>query len=81
MGVNRTLENSSKRSKKTKSSLDKWMLEVFKIGQRAIDKAQEENRRMGLPNVFSRNGKIYYELPNGTITTKGPRKIAKKNSN
>lgn len=54
------------------------MLEVFKIGSRAMDKAQEENRRMGLPNVFSRNGKIYYELPDGTITTKPPRKIIKK---
>jgi len=61
-----------------KSSLYQWMLEVFKIGSRAMDKAQEENRRMGLPNVFSRNGKIYYELPDGTITTKPPRKIIKK---
>jgi len=70
MGVNQKLD--------MEPDLYQWMLEVFKIGSRAVDKAQEENRRMGLPNVFSRNGKIYYELPNGKITTKCPRKITKK---
>jgi len=30
-------------------------------------KAQENNRLNGLPNVYSINGKIVYELPNGEI--------------
>lgn len=42
---------------------------IMKIGNRAIKKAQEENRRKGIPNVYSINGKIIYELPNGTLTT------------
>jgi|GEM_PF-507607 len=43
-----------------------------RIGNRAVREAQEENRRLGIPNVFSRAGRIYYELPNGEITTRDP---------
>lgn len=39
---------------------------------KAIEKAKEEIRAKGLPIVFNHNGKIYYELPNGEITTKSP---------
>lgn len=46
--------------------------EMQKIGNRAVRKAQEENRRLGLPNVYSQNGKIFYELPDGTITNDSP---------
>ena len=49
------------------------LLKVTKIGARAIKKAQEENRRNGLPSVYSKNKKIYYELPDGTMTTKRPK--------
>ncbi|MEX2212922.1 MAG: hypothetical protein WD768_02265 [Phycisphaeraceae bacterium] len=52
-------------------------LEMLKIGNRAVHKAQEENRRLGLPNVYSHNGKLYYELPDGTITTESPFKDEK----
>lgn len=48
--------------------------EVIRIGNQAVKKAQEENRKLGLPNVFTKNGKIYYELPNGDITTENPLK-------
>ena len=47
-------------------------LEAQRIGNRAVKKAQEENRRLGLPNTYSRNGVNYYELPDGTITTQSP---------
>jgi hypothetical protein len=47
-------------------------VELQRIGNRAVRAAQEESRRMGVPNVFSRNGKVYYELPNGEITDKNP---------
>jgi hypothetical protein len=46
--------------------------EFRRIGNRAVRKAQEENRRLGIPNVFSLNGKIYYELPNGELTREDP---------
>lgn len=48
------------------------LLKITRIGNRAVHKAQEENRRKGIPNVYSRNGKRYWELPDGTITTVSP---------
>lgn len=47
-------------------------LEIQRIGNRAVKKAQEESRRQGIPNVYSHNGKIYYELPNGELTRDDP---------
>ncbi|MBC8111840.1 MAG: hypothetical protein H7Y04_12335 [Verrucomicrobia bacterium] len=41
---------------------------------KAVKEAQDEIRKRGLPIVFSKNGKIYYELPNGEITTENPLK-------
>jgi len=49
-------------------------LKIARIGNRAVRKAQEENRRLGLPNVYSRNNRPYFELPDGTITMKNPLK-------
>ena len=43
-------------------------LEFLRIGNRAVKRAQEENRKKGIPNVYSFNGHIYYELPNGELT-------------
>lgn len=44
---------------------------ITKLGNRAVRKAQDENRRLGVPNVYCLNGKIVYEV-NGKITTKSP---------
>ena len=46
------------------------MAEIVRIGNNAVRKAQEENRRLGLPNVYSRNGKLIYEMPDGEIIVK-----------
>ncbi len=48
--------------------------ELFRIGQLAVRDAQEENRRLGIPNVYSINGVLYYELPNGELTREDPYK-------
>ncbi len=40
-----------------------------RIGNRAVEKAQEESRRLNVPNVYMHNGTIFYEKPNGEITT------------
>jgi len=63
--------------------LYKNLFELMAIGNRAVNKAQAENRRKGLPSVYSKNKKLYFELPDGTITMenpliKKPRTIAKK---
>ena len=42
---------------------------LLKLGNRAIKKAQENNRKNGIPNMYCINGKIIFELPNGELTT------------
>ena len=43
--------------------------DILKIGNRAVKKAQENNRKNGIPNVYFINGKMIFELPNGELTT------------
>lgn len=45
-------------------------LEYQRIGNRAASQAQKENHHLGLPNIYWRNGKIIYEMPNGEILAK-----------
>lgn len=45
---------------------------LTRLGNKGVRKALEENRRLGIANVFSKDGKIYYQLPNGDITAKKP---------
>jgi len=52
----------------------KFFLDVLRLGNIAVKKARDENRKLGLPNVFFRDGKIRYELPNGKLTTVNPLK-------
>lgn len=47
-------------------------IEIQAIGTEAVNEVKEENRRLGIPIVFSRNGKIFYEMPDGNITDKSP---------
>ena len=48
--------------------------EFLRIGNSAVKNAQDENRKKGIPNVYSYNGHIYYELPNGELTKEDPLK-------
>jgi hypothetical protein len=50
----------------------KKTLEFLRIGNRAVKRAQEENRKKGIPNVYDFNGHLYYELPNGELTKEDP---------
>lgn len=49
--------------------MDDFAKKILKLGNRAVKKAQENNRKKGIPNVYSINGKIIFELPDGTLTT------------
>lgn len=51
--------------------------ELTRLGNRGVRKAQKENLRHGIPNIYFKNGKIYYQLPNGEITTEKPKKLSK----
>ena len=48
------------------------VLNLKRIGNSAIQKAIQGNREKGIPIVFSRNGIVYYEMPDGEITRKDP---------
>ena len=50
------------------------MENLIRIGNRAVHHAQEESRRLGVPNVYSFNGILYYELPNGELSRVDPYK-------
>lgn len=42
--------------------------DLYRIFSRAVEKAREENRRLGIPNVqVEANGQLTEELPDGTI--------------
>ncbi len=43
-----------------------------RIGNEAIHEAMKENREKGIPNAFTRNGKLYWEMPDGSITDVPP---------
>ncbi len=42
------------------------------IANNAVREAQEKSLENGIPNVYSKNGIIYYQLPDGTITMENP---------
>ena len=56
----------------------KRTLEFLRIGNRAVKRAQEENRKKGIPNVYDFNGHLYYELPNGELTKEDPYPLSKE---
>ena len=44
----------------------------LRIATSAVAKAQDDSRKQGVPNVYSINGRIYYELPSGELSTVDP---------
>ena len=51
---------------------------LLQIANRAAKRAQEENRKKGIPNVYDFNGHLYYELPNGELTKEDPHPLSKE---
>jgi len=45
---------------------------VTRLGNEAVREAQEENRHLGIPNVYYVGGRVVYQMPDGTITEKSP---------
>jgi hypothetical protein len=58
------------RNGKLKPETYETALEYQHIGRNAVRKAREENRRLGLPNVDGRDGKLIFEMPDGEIIVK-----------
>lgn len=45
---------------------------ILKSGNYSVKKVQENSLKKGIPNVYSKNEMLYYELPNGEMTSKVP---------
>ncbi len=45
---------------------------VLTIAAKATKTAQQENLKNGIANVYSKNGQIYFQLPDGSITQEEP---------
>jgi len=52
------------------SMIDKSMIQA--IGNNAVRQAQRKSLENGIPNSYSKNGVIYFQLPDGTITMEDP---------
>ncbi len=52
--------------------LREFVFEMLQIANKAVAKAQEKNRKLGIPNVYAKNGKPIFVLPNGKVTTHNP---------
>ena len=46
--------------------------ELARIGSEAVANAQSESRRLGVPNVYAFNGRIYYETSTGELSLCDP---------
>lgn len=47
-------------------------IKLTRIASCAVRKAQEENRKNGVPNVYVINGKNVWQLSDGSFTDKSP---------
>jgi len=45
---------------------------IQQIGNDAVRAVQRKNLENGIPNVYSKNGVLYFQLPDGTITMENP---------
>ncbi len=52
--------------------MNEWDARLLAIVNRAVRKAQDENRRKGVPNGDGVNGTLVWQLPDGTITAVDP---------
>ncbi len=53
-----------------KTKIDEEMIQT--IANNAVREAQRKSLENGVANVYSKNGVIYFQLPDGTITMENP---------
>jgi hypothetical protein len=46
--------------------------ELVRLGSIAVKNAQDASRRLGVPNVYSINGRLYYETSEGHLSATDP---------
>ncbi len=52
-------------------------VKILKIGKKAVRDAQKESLKRGVSNVYSKNGQLFFQLPDGTITQEIPKEYKK----
>lgn len=58
------------------ANTERWSAELVRIGNQAVRDAQTRNRRLGIPNWYSLNGKLVSDSPQAQATF-GPGKKAR----
>ncbi len=53
-------------------TVHKTAAEFARMMNQGVHRAQEESRRAGVPLVYSINGILHWELPDGSLTTQDP---------
>lgn len=53
--------------------MTEFELMILKIAAKATKEAQAKNLKNGIANVYSKNGQIFFQLPDGTITQQEPK--------
>ena len=48
-------------------------MNILKVASKAVKEAQRKSLENGIANVYSKNGQIYFQLPDGTITQETPK--------
>lgn len=46
---------------------------ILKIGSKAVKDAQKDSLKRGIANAYSKNNKLFFQLPDGTITQEKPK--------
>ncbi|MEM8525937.1 MAG: hypothetical protein AAGG68_14965 [Bacteroidota bacterium] len=64
--------------KLTNDNLYMELQSILRIASQAAAKARLENRKYGIPRIFSKNQKLYFELENGKLTTERPEVLSDK---
>ncbi|MDF1582817.1 MAG: hypothetical protein P1P78_05855 [Methyloprofundus sp.] len=52
------------------NELDK---KILKVATKAVKEAQIDSLQRGIANVYSKNKRLYFQLPDGTITEQEPK--------
>ncbi len=52
--------------------MTKLEIKILKVASKAIKDAQKKSLENGVANVYSKNGKLFFQLPDGTITQEIP---------
>ena len=51
-------------------------IKILKIASKAVKDAQKDSLKRGIANVYSKNKKLYFQLPDRTITQEKPKQYS-----